>query len=442
MSIIMSTSRGPHSYDRLRDVPVKRENVGGVATGLRGIMESMGGKWVCWGDGTMDSRFQHEDMGKYSIERVMLSQREKKGYYDEYSNSVLWPLFHYFREKIEYDSKSYEQYESVNKKFASEIAKVSQAGDIIWIHDYQLSLVPGMLREMGIQNKIIFTWHIPWVASEFYFLLPERDQLIKSISQSDSITFHTMDYARNFISSVARSTGSSDSVKSRVHSIPLGIDYRRFNQYRRDHSLRKKHGKSIIFSIDRLDYSKGLVNRAQSIEYFIRKYPEYREKFTFIMVVTPSRSNISGYEEIKDNLEMNIGRINGLYGSINWMPIVYMYRRLSQGQLLNYYYNADVALITPLKDGLNLVAEEFVATTERGILVISEFAGVSDYLSESITVNPNSTMDIADKLKLALDMSDEERMKRLKVMKEFIIKHDDRWWAKKVLGTLKGSKRP
>ncbi len=436
MSIIMATSRGPHSYERIKDKHVKRENVGGVATGLKNVMENVGGKWVCWGDGAMDSGFQHENMGNYSIDRIFLTQKEKRGYYDEYSNSILWPLFHYFREKIQYNSRSFTFYESVNRKFAAEIINICKPEDILWIHDYQLSLVPGMLRDSGLMNRMIFTWHIPWISGEFFSILPERDRVIRSIASADSITFHTHEYCTNFTSSYARSTGMRDDIKRKVHAIPIGINYRKFNDFRKSGSLRKEQKKSIVFSIDRLDYTKGLVKRVRAIETFVRKYPEYREKFTFIMVVTPSRANIRGYDELKNDLEMNIGRVNGLYGSISWMPIIYMYRKLTQSQLMNYYYNADVALITPLKDGLNLVAEEFVAATEKGALVISEFAGIADYLPDSIKVNPNSIEEISEKLKVALDMPQEEKLKRLKAMKEFVIKHDDRWWAKKVLGTV------
>ncbi len=436
MSIIMATSRGPHSYERMKDKHVKRENVGGVATGLKNVMENMGGRWVCWGDGAMDSSFQHENMGSYTIDRIFLTQKEKKGYYDEYSNSILWPLFHYFREKIQYDSRAFTFYENVNRKFAAEIMNKCSPDDILWIHDYQLSLVPGMLRDSGLKNRIIFTWHIPWISSEFFSILPERDRVVRSIAQADSITFHTQEYCRNFISAYIRSTGTRNDIGRKVHAIPIGINYGKFNNFRKSSALRKEQRMSKVFSIDRLDYTKGLVKRIGAIEALIRKYPEYREKFTFIMIVTPSRANIQGYDELKNDLEMNVGRINGLYGSISWMPITYMYRKLSQTQLMNYYYNADVALITPLKDGLNLVAEEFVATTEKGALVISEFAGVADYLPHSIKVNPNSIEDISEKLKIALDMPEEEKLKRLNAMKEFVIKHDDRWWAKKVLGTV------
>jgi trehalose 6-phosphate synthase len=240
----------------------------------------------------------------------------------------------------------------------------------------------------------------------------------------------------NFVSAFIKYTGTRDDIRRKVHAIPIGINYGKFNNFRKSSAMRKEQRMSKVFSIDRLDYTKGLVKRIGAIEALIRKYPEYREKFTFIMIVTPSRANIRGYDELKNDLEMNVGRINGLYGNISWMPITYMYRKLTQTQLMNYYYNADVALITPLKDGLNLVAEEFVATTEKGALVISEFAGVADYLPHAIKVNPNSIEDISEKLKIALDMPEEEKLKRLNAMKEFVIKHDDRWWAKKVLGTV------
>lgn len=437
MGIIMVTSRGPYSYDRGRNGFVRRDNVGGVATGLKNVLEKNGGDWICWGDGSLDSQYLNEDNGKYRIHRIILDQKEKKGYYDDYSNSTLWPLFHYFREKIYHDSRAYHYYRQVNRKFSEHIMRVSKPDDIVWIHDYQLSLVPGFLRDQGFRNRLIFTWHIPWVSSGFYSILPERNDIVKSISRADSITFHTETYGKNFRDSYYRVIGKEKELERKIHSIPLGINYRFFSES--SHRMKKKpfHQEKVIFSIDRLDYTKGLVQRVNSIETLMKRFPELKEKFVFLMLVTPSRSGVRDYDDLKDELEMNIGRINGMYGNIHWTPIIYMYRKITSAQLSNYYRWADIALITPLIDGLNLVAEEYVGSSENGILIISEFAGISRYLNGAILTNPNSGDDVAEKIKQAMEMKKDEIELRLRTMKEFARRHDGTWWMKKVLETVK-----
>ncbi len=437
MSIVMVTSRGPFSYGRKNGKEVRSDNVGGVATGLKRIVERYEGKWICWGDGTADHLHENEKIDGYSVHRIILSQKERIGYYDKYSNSTLWPLFHYFRENIEHDENAYEIYRNVNKKFAQKIRSLKNSNDIIWIHDYQLALVPGYLRELGIRNKIIFSWHIPWVSSEFYTILPEREDIVSSIAKSDSITFHTQKYRTNFRHSYERIFGNDKNMEKKTFAYPLGIDYGSFSV---DENVARKRpfaDQKIIFSIDRLDYTKGLVERVNSIERFMVKYPEMKEKFVFLMMVTPSRSGVEEYDRLKEKLEMTVGRINGQYGNLTWVPVVYMYRKITQEILKTYYSWGDIALITPMKDGLNLVSMEFLATTKHGVLVISEFAGISEYLRGAIRTNPNSVDDMASKIWQALTMSEHERDDRLKLMKDFLRKHDDVWWTNKVLGTLK-----
>ncbi len=437
MSIVMVTSRGPYSYERKNGQEVRIDNVGGVATGLVRIAERDRGSWICWGDGSMDSSHREEDNGKFSIYRIILTNKERFGYYEKYSNSTLWPLFHYFREKIEHDENAFELYQIVNRKFAEKIQSVAHGDDIIWIHDYQLSLVPGYLRDLNVKNTIIFSWHIPWVSSEFYTILPERKEIVGSIAQSNSITFHTQKYRINFCHSYERIFNNDRSIERKTYSFPLGIDYRSFG---RDTDIARKRPfkeQKIIFSIDRLDYTKGLVERVNSIERFITKYPEMRGKFVFLMMVTPSRIGVDEYDRLKERLEMNIGRINGLYGDLTWTPIVYMYRKINQDILKTYYSWGDIALITPMKDGLNLVAMEFVAVTDHGVLIISEFAGASEFLKGAVKTNPNSIDDMAEKIYEAMTMGKSEITKRLSTMKAFLRTHDDVWWTKKILGTVK-----
>ncbi|MHB1493129.1 MAG: alpha,alpha-trehalose-phosphate synthase (UDP-forming) [Thermoplasmataceae archaeon] len=439
MPYIIVTSRSPYSYDRIRGKINKRMNIGGVAIVLNDLISREGGTWVCWGDGTADHEFQEEDNGKFRISRILLTIQERRGFYDEYSNSTLWPLFHYFREKIQHDQKYFKIYQKVNELFAAAIEKsIRNKDEVIWIHDYQLSLVPGFLKERGVTNPIIFTWHIPWVSDEFYSILPERELLLKSISSADSITFHTKEYRTNFRDSYEKIIGDPKNVDRKLHYYPLGIDYKAYEDIERFRKIPlAMHNTKIIFSIDRLDYTKGLIARVKAIESLLRNNPELSQKFMYLMIVTPSRTNVGQYMDLKNELEMNIGRINGEYGRIGWYPITYIYRKVSQKTLINYYKWADIALITPLIDGLNLVCKEFIAASNKGLLILSEFAGSAEDLDGAVKVNPNSIENLSSTLFSALSMPESEIMDRLNSLKEKVRRRDIQWWARKVTETIK-----
>ncbi|MHB8361666.1 MAG: alpha,alpha-trehalose-phosphate synthase (UDP-forming) [Thermoplasmataceae archaeon] len=439
MSYIIVTSRSPYSYDRLKGKTYKRMNIGGVAVVLNDLITEEGGAWVCWGDGAADSEFLIEENGKYTISRILLTIAERRGFYDGYSNSTLWPLFHYFREKMSHEQKYFNLYREVNEKFSEAVFKaISSNKQIIWVHDYQLALVPGILRKKGVKNPIIFTWHIPWVSDEFYSILPERELLLESISSSDSITFHTKGSRTNYRDSYEKLIGDPKMIDKKIHYYPLGIDYESYEDIGRIRKLPiAMENMKIIFSIDRLDYTKGLIARVKAVESLLNKNPDLSQKFMYLMIVTPSRTNVNEYMDLKNELEMNIGRINGEYGRIGWHPITYIYRKLSQKTLINYYKWADIALITPLIDGLNLVCKEFIAASKKGVLILSEFAGASEELSEAIKVNPNSIEALSNSLKMALNMPEYEVLERLASLKERVRRRDIHWWAKKVIDTVK-----
>ncbi|WP_075056271.1 trehalose-6-phosphate synthase [Thermogymnomonas acidicola] len=280
MSYLIVTSRCPPiTHEQSKGKETVKENVGGgVATALRKLMQREGGVWVCWGgDGNLDSNYEVEDLGKYKIVRVILNRTEKEGFYDEYSNGTLWPLFHYFRDRIKMSHSAFKAYRAVNEKFAEKISKYIENDMIVWIHDYQLTLVPGMLREKGIENVIVFTWHIPWVAGEFFAILPESAQMIRSIASSDLVTFHTEVYLKNFLNSYRMLVGDSSELEKKLMALPpLGIDDA-YYRMRRGKKMKREllEGKKIIFSIDRLDYTKGLTNRVLAIENLLKRYPEY-----------------------------------------------------------------------------------------------------------------------------------------------------------------------
>ncbi len=434
MTYLIVTSRCPFSHDKSHNKKSTNKNVGGVASALKFLIEKEGGVWICWGDGKADADYQVENMGNYKIVRIILNQKEKKGFYDDYSNGTLWPLFHYFRERIRFTPHGFRHYRQVNEKFKDKILKHLNPEMKIWIHDYQLTLLPGMLRKAGVRNFVMFTWHIPWVASEFFSILPESEEILQSMSKSDMITFHTPLYTNNFRSSVQRILKINKNGNNWLHSISLGIDT---SYYSRENAsnvrVKSLEGRKMIFSIDRLDYTKGLVNRVLAIENMLDRFPEYSGKFAYVMIVTPSRTSVTEYQALKKELEMTIGRVNGEYGNISWAPIIYMFRKISDRTLMSYYSHADIAVITPLMDGLNLVSKEFVSVTENGALIISQFAGSSyDLRGGALVVNPNNITEMADALLYSLNMRKEEVQRRLSVMKENVLSRNLDWWIREI----------
>ncbi|MEM0140396.1 MAG: trehalose-6-phosphate synthase, partial [Ferroplasma sp.] len=346
-------------------------------------------------------------------------------------------LFHYFRGNMKFTRTGFKYYYAANEKFALKIKENIGNDTVIWIHDYQLMMIPEILRSLNVKNTIIFTWHIPWVSPEFFNIVPEAYTLLKSMLESDFITFHTELYENNFHRTVAY-MNMQKLMHAKTSAIPLGIDPNRY-------ACKKKHKKSdrikIIFSIDRMDYTKGLLQRVQAIENLLYMRRDLQGKFVYIMHVTPSRSGIPEYNDIKNSLEMAIGRINGLYSTPHWVPIIYMYRKISEKALLSQYRKSDIALITPLIDGLNLVAMEFVAATDHGVLILSKFAGAAEELRGAILVNPNNVDELTSAIINAFELTEDEIQIRLKRMKSIVYKRNSEWWYRKILnnGTVKSN---
>ncbi len=441
LSYLIVTSRCPFSHDKAQNKKSTKKNVGGVASALSFLIQKEGGVWVCWGDGKGDADYHVEDCGNYKIVRIILNQKEKRGFYDDYSNGTLWPLFHYFRERIRFSSSGFKYYRQVNEKFRDKVLKHVTPEMKVWIHDYQMTLLPGMLRKAGVRNFVMFTWHIPWVASEFFSILPEAEEIVHSMTKSDLITFHTPLYTNNFKSSAQRILRSNLNGSCKLESISLGIDTSYYDGNNASNvRVKSLEGRKMVFSIDRLDYTKGLVNRVLAIENMLDRFPEYSGKFVYVMIVTPSRTSVGEYQSLKKELEMTIGRVNGEYGNISWAPIIYMFRKITDRTLMSYYSHADIAIITPLMDGLNLVSKEFVSVTENGTLIISQFAGSSyDLKGGALLVNPNNIPEMADALLYSLNMRKDEIHRRLHAMKDNVRNRNLDWWLKEIESAADGS---
>lgn len=382
---------------------------------------------------------------------------EYEGYYNGHSNSVIWPLFHYFPSYASYNANSYESYLKVNEQFAEALLGNLQANDTVWVHDYHLLPLCDLLRRERTDITIGFFLHIPFPSFEIFRLLPKKwqESVLRGMLGADLIGFHTIDYASHFLQSVLMVLGLDndrhlihyDNRLIKVDVFPISIDFKKFIDAFDDEKVialrdalhKEMSGRKIIFSVDRLDYTKGVQNRLDGYECFLRQNPQYHEKVVFIMVIVPSRDNIAKYAEKKKGIDEQISRINSEIGNIHWVPVIYQYNHLTFEEMIALYTACDLALITPLRDGMNLVSKEFVASRKdkRGALIISEMAGAARELTDALTINPNDISEIADKIKCGLEMPEEEQMYRIDNMQKRIASYDVKAWADDFMTELK-----
>lgn len=431
---------------------------GGLATGLHSL-ETEGEKiWIGWpGKEVPEPDIQEQitsELLKMNIIPVFLSSSQIASFYEGYSNSTLWPMFHYFYVYTHYKKSYWESYVEVNRLFCEKIASVYSKGDVIWVHDYQLMLVPGMLRQRFPDACIGFFLHIPFPSYELFRILPERREILKGLLGSTLIGFHTTDYMRHFISSVYRILDldyQADAIvykNNYVHvgTFPMGINFSRFYRSSEQKSVRKyieefksQYGSTrIILSVDRLDYSKGILHRVKAFGQFLEDYPVFKKKVTLLLIVSPSRASVEKYQDLKVEIDKAIGNINGMFSDVDWIPIHYFYRSFDFEQLAALYYISDVALITPLRDGMNLIAKEYVATKKKatGVLILSEMAGSSLEMKDAIIVNPNNLVEIKEALRNALIMPGAEKRMRLRNLQRIIKSQNVKKWSEDFIQKL------
>ncbi|MEL9989991.1 MAG: bifunctional alpha,alpha-trehalose-phosphate synthase (UDP-forming)/trehalose-phosphatase [Thermoproteus sp.] len=471
MRLIVISNRLPVTVS-VRDGEVSvRESVGGLATAMKTFLSATeGGKalgfdevlWVGWpglaGD-PLDPKVA-EKLRSMGLEPVALSEKEVKLYYEGFANATIWPLFHGFTTYTAYREEYWDAYVSVNRKFAEAALALARPEDYVWVHDYHLMLLPLFLRGRMPDLGVGFFLHIPFPPPETLQLMPStwRNEILDALLASDLLGFHTHDYSSNFVRSAVKFLGVNvemDIVSSRhgftkVGVFPIGIDFERFYNSALDPEVTREmeevrrllKGLKVVFSIDRLDYTKGIVNRVYAWEKFLKSRPEWRKKASFVLVVVPSRTGVEQYEAMRRQIEMEVGRINGELGELDWVPIIYLYRFLPTPTLLAMYNVADVALITPLKDGMNLVSKEYVASRRdcRGVLILSETAGAARELTEAIIVNPNDVEGMAKAIEKALSMPEEEQCNRLKEMQRKLRAQDVVKWGLDFIQALIGAK--
>ncbi len=436
-------------------------SAGGVATGLSSVRALGDSLWIGWAEGAnprADSEekdaIRSELRERFSSEPVFLTADDVAGFYNGFSNRTLWPLFHYFGQTAEFDPAFWRAYERVNRKYRDAVLEAYRPGDRIWIHDYQLMLLPLLLRESLPDVPIGFFMHIPFPSFEMFRLLPWRRQLLEGVLGASLIGFHTHDYVRHFLSSVQSLLGIEDRngrlrIESRivlVDAFPMGIDYDRFVRgpdsraaKRERRRLEENNPKQrIVLSLDRLDYTKGIPERLRAFKVFLERHPEWRGRVTLVCVAVPSRSRVERYRELKREVDRLVGDINGRFGTIEWTPIRYLYRSVAVNTLFGLYAAADVALVTPMRDGMNLIAKEYIAThaNKPGVLVLSEMAGAARELAEAVIVNPSDSGAVADALFEALEMPEEQQVRRGRAMQLRLRRYDVDRWAEDFLGRL------
>jgi trehalose 6-phosphate synthase/phosphatase len=433
-------------------------SAGGLATGLAGPHEQSGGLWIGWTGLAADLDEAHreeldERLAESRLQRVPLSGDEIERYYEGVCNGVIWPLFHYLVDQLPLQIRDFAVYEAVNERFADIVAARALPGDTIWVQDYQLMLVPALLRRRLPDARIGFFLHIPFPSSELFRILPFRQQLLEGLLGADLIGFHTASYMRHFLSCALRVLGVSTGADRvewqgrpvRVGVFPMGIDAATYDRQAREAEVveqaavfRGENGVQVLVGIDRLDYTKGIPLRLLAFERLLDDHADLRGRVRLIQVAVPSRTNVAAYQDFRTQVDGLIGRIHGAFATPTWTPIHYLYRGLAEREVVALYRAADVMLVTPIRDGMNLVAKEFIASRpdEDGVLVLSEFAGAASELAEAIHVNPYDVEGTADAYLRALTMPAGERRERMRGLRLRVIAYDVHRWVRTFLGEL------
>lgn len=435
-------------------IPQFTSSVGGLATGLSSMHEREGSLWIGWSgvpDDTLTdaqretiSRRLHDEHGSVA---VPLTSEEIDSFYLGFCNKIVWPLFHYFPTYVDYDEELWNRYQAVNRKFFDYLAPHVEPGDYVWVHDYQLMLLPALIKEHQPDTKLGFFLHIPFPSYEVFRLLPWREELLEGLLGADLVGFHTYDYARHFLSSVRRLLGHDHRLASityhtrvvKVDVFPMGIDYDKYSSAGDVEAVKQESqaiaaqqaGRKLVLSVDRLDYSKGILERLRAFREFLALFPEMRRRVDMIMIVAPSRTSVPHYQELKREVDELVSSINGEYGAIDWVPIRYFFRTMPFDKLTALYRQADVLLVTPLRDGMNLIAKEYIAARAdlRGVLVLSETAGAARELAEALIVNPSNAPQIAHALKTALEMPLAEQRRRNRSLHQRLRRYNIHSWA-------------
>lgn len=466
-SIFMVSNREPYIHTKKSGQISYFFPASGMATALEPIMQACGGVWIAHGSGDADKAVVDTsskirvppDEPKYTLKRVWLTEQEEQGYYNGFSNEGLWPLCHIAHNRPIFRKEDWEEYKKVNQKFAdTTISEIkNQERPIVLIQDFHLSLVPEMIKNQNKRAVIGLFWHIPWPNPESFSICPWKKEILDGILGADLIGFHTQLHCNNFIETVGRELESlidyeqfsitRNNHTSLIKPFPISIafpysyDLKNTDYKVEGEKLLKEleiNTKYIGLGIDRLDYTKGILERLKAIEIFLSKYPTYQGNFTFIQVAAPSRTKVKKYREFAEEVEQEVKRINSLYKLKNWKPIVLLERHHSHEEIQTLYKLADTILVTSLHDGMNLVAKEYVAARddERGVLILSQYTGASRELKDAIVINPYNGEQTAEAIITALEMKVPEQIKRMRSMREVVKSYNVYRWSAELLKTI------
>lgn len=458
--LVIISTRLPVSVSRQDGKLVFSASSGGLATAVGSVSNPKNSLWIGWPGIASDDLTPAEqkrirtELKKRGCYPVFLTQEQIDNYYLGYCNATLWPLFHYFPNKAIFSHDYWTAYQQVNTLFAEAAQKLVSADTTVWVHDYQLMLLPALLRKKHKHATIGFFLHVPFPSFEILRLLPEREALLEGLLGANLVGFHTYDYVRHFLSSVLRLLGHESSLGTvyyddrtvQTDAFPIGIDYKQFSKTAKKRSVKKiiksfnlpSRKTDVIVAVDRTDYSKGIPTRLDAFELFLKQHPEHVGNVVLVILAVPSREGIEAYDDIRQLIEQKISRINGEFATAGWSPIVYRHQSLPFEELSALYSLADVMLVTPLRDGMNLVAKEFVATKHKkdGVLVLSEMAGVATELPEALLVNPNDTPGVAHAIHTALSMPRKQQRIRMRAMQARIAEYTAQKWAEDFLTEL------
>jgi len=459
--LINISNRLPVSIKQTATGPRLERSSGGLTTALESAWRGQQGIWIGWA-GTTEEESADELLARasrrrsHNLQGVSLSNEEIDKFYAGFTNEIIWPLFHDMLTRCNFDPDYWDVYQQVNRKFAV-AAQSSKSDDFIWVHDYHLMLVGHYLRQLGNRSRSGFFLHIPFPSPDIFEYLPWRDSILQSLLEFDVIGFQTDRGRENFLSCVQRLLPTAriktvtphnsvefQGVDCIVGTFPIGIDFEEFAHRAarpevaaRAATVRREFLETIlVLGVDRLDYTKGIPERLKAFHLLLRRFPELRRQITFVQVVVPSREDIPRYRELRRDIELLVSQINGEFSERGWVPVHYMHRNLGRDELLAHYRAADIALITPLKDGMNLVVKEFCAAQvdERGVVILSEFAGASPELRHgAMVVNPNDIAGVAQTIREASFMSREEKSTRMQLLRNIVEQHNVHRWAQSFL---------
>ncbi len=437
--------------------------MGGLVSAVQAALEQYGGLWFGWSGTTTERRLAVEPAvarsGGIDVGAMNLTADEVNLFYSVFANRTLWPLLHAFPNFVQLRHDAYRGYRRVNRRFAEGLYPLLRNGDAVWVQDYHLIPLGSELRRMGWQGKIGFFLHTPFPAAEVFSILPWARQLLEEFVSYDLVGFHTNRYAHNFLDTLQAEIGGavdvgvfdgrSGTVGAGVY--PIGTDPDQFQKWTREAGETETTGllqrllprrpverKKVVLGVDRLDYSKGIPQRLRAFEAMLDRYPAVRGKVTLIQISAPSRSRVPEYVQERERVDGLVGRINGRFAEADWVPVHYLYRSYNQEELAGFFREADVCLVTPLRDGMNLIAKEFVASqgADPGVLVLSRFCGAAETMKEALIVNPYDLEGTAEAMHSALAMTHRERRRRWMALYEDVQSNTAKAWADNFLADL------